>query len=419
MQHKDLFEDRQRLQRRTGFAGCLLAVAAVVSLTGCNPAGPPGNPPTASAPEASRSPQTAEVTKRDIIEQIPLQGQLIVPPPAQASIAEPFKSRVERVYESVGEYVNRGEPIVELEIPSAEAYREQAKINLDQALADHKSAQSLWNPRLASAKQTLQAAENAVKQARRAQQMANAADDSAAPEQLSPASDVSSAPDLQEAIEQRRAAEQELLQLRAEMGQELEPYTSRIAEARAALNQARLNDNAGLIKSPIAGVIMTLNAQPGQEVDGNQTTPVATVVNLDALQVHSPMAPNYASHVKEGMQALLTFDETPGKEFKGRVKQLTTRSGGQEYVAILTFTNSDYLVKPGYRPHVGVKTGRSVKDAPAVPAEAVDYEDKQWFVQVRRNDNWEKVSVTPGVSDGKFTSIESGVKEGDVVLVTP
>jgi len=424
MQHHEVVHHTGK--RQTGriaiFAHLTIAAIASVFFTGCNPT--TSNPPTARSSEASRSPQTAEVTRRDIVEQIPLHGNLVVPPPAQASVSEPFKSPVERVYKSVGDYVKRGEPIVELGIPSDEVYREQASINLKQAQADLQAAKSVWNPRIASAKQELAAAENLVKQARKVAQAERTTTTTVDPEtgtvvEASETTTVTTGPDLETAIEQRRQAEQTLAQLRAEMRQELLPYESRIAEARTAQRQARAADNAGLVKAPIAGVVTTLNAQPGNEVDGNQNTPVATVVNLDALQIHAPMAPNYASHVKEGMNVIATFDEVPGKEFKGRVKQITTRSNNREYVAIITFTNTGYDVKPGYHAHVGITTGREVEDKPAVPAEAVDYEDNKWFVQVRRNDKWEKVAVEPGVSDGKFTSIESGLKEGDTVLVTP
>jgi multidrug resistance efflux pump len=415
MKNDLIFHHTRKQSKGAGVCMCFIATFAITLLSGCN--SPGGNPPTAQSTETSRLPQTAEVTKRDITEQIPVDGNLVVPPPAQASVSEPFKSPVERVYKGVGDYVKRGEPIVELDIPTTEAYREQASLNLQQALAEYKSAKSVWDPRLSSAKIALQTAENTVIQAKKAQKATTVDPDTGA---MIPASEVeTTAPDLTQAMEQRKQAEQELAQIRTEMRQELEPYNSRIAEARAALKQARANDNAGLIKSPIEGVLTTLNAQPGQEVDGNQSTPIAVVVNLDGLQIHAPMAPNYASHVKENMEAVVTFDEVPGKEFRGRVKQITTRNNGQEYVAILTFSNTGYEVKPGYHPHVGFRTGRHVENQPAVPAEAVDYENKQWFVQVRRNETWEKVTVTPGVSDGKFTSIEAGVKPGDIVLVTP
>lgn len=413
--NNQMFHPAGKRKYHKGLGISAMTLAAFLLLAGCNRS-QPGAPLTTSNPETAANPSAAEVTKRDIIEQIPLDGQLIVPPPARASVAEPFKSPVERVYKSVGDYVKRGEAIVELSIPSAEAYREQARINLQQAQSEYANAKSAWNPRLASARQAVKEADNQVKQARA---LAQAADSDTGT--LTEAADVNAepVPDLQSAIENRRLAQQELQQLQTDMREELQPYEIRIAEARSAHNQAKADDNAGLVKAPLTGVITALNAQPGQEPDGNQATPIAEIVNLDALQIHAPMAPNFASHVKEGMSVIATFDEVPGKEFKGRVKQITTRRNRQEYVAIITFTNTGYEVKPGYRPRVGITTGRKVTDEPAVPADAVDYENNEWSVQVRRNNEWVKVPVTPGVSDGKFTSIESGLQVGDTVLVTP
>ena len=194
----------------------------------------------------------------------------------------------------------------------------------------------------------------------------------------------------------------------------------RLEEARANNTMARAGEKQGNVRSPINGTVITLNAQPGKEVGVDAKQPVASVVDLSAIQVQAPMDAAQASQVKAKMDVNLTFDEVPGKTFTGTVAQITTNLQTKQYVAVIQFKNSDAQVKPGMHPHVGIKTGKSSDGALSVPAAAVDTDASgKRVVNIQRDGKWVATPVEVGLSDGQFTEIKSGVKENDTVQVTP
>src|SRR5262249_15995630 len=121
------------------------------------------------------------------------------------------------------------------------------------------------------------------------------------------------AADLQQATEARATAEQELAQAREEMEAALAPGRQALEAARERVQEAQAGRTAALIRAPIRGTVLALNAQPDQEIGADPKTPVATIVNLTALAVQAPMKADLASAVRPGMPATLTFDEVPNQ----------------------------------------------------------------------------------------------------------
>lgn len=152
--------------------------------------------------------------------------------------------------------------------------------------------------------------------------------------------------------------------------------------------------------------------------------PVATIVDLDVLQVQALMSPEQAAQVKAGMPAEVAVKEFPGQRFEGRVSAITTEPGrlllgGPRYVALADFQNRHGLVKPGMKPALLVKIGEA-KNVPAVPANAVEKDRTgRPVVKVLRQGQWQSVVVEIRLSDGRFTEIRSGLQEGETVQVKP
>lgn len=399
--------------RRNLFGPILLGT--LLFAAGCNNSAPPLNP-EGSAVNASMSgpaaPQPATVTRRDIVGQVVLSGQIVVPPSAQASLNPPFRATVNRVDRSVGAQVRKGDTLVELAMPSAATYHEQTK----QALKDAEAA-------YANAKQQYQAAVDAAQKRLDAIQSTGSTA-AAAPDNTAsgnpPTASGNPPTDAGQSADDRAAAEQALLQAKADMAEQMLPYKQQLEQAREANRQAFATEEQGSLRTPISGTVMALNAQPGKEVAPDVRTPVATVVDLNALQVQSSMTPRQAGYVKPGMDVTLNFDEIPEKTFEGSVYRMTSLPGNRGYVAIIKFRNTGEKVKPGMKPHVAIKTGKSAKDVLSVPSAAVRVDnDGKPIVNVMRDGKWQAVVVEPGLNDTQFTEIRSGLKQGDTVQVLP
>jgi multidrug efflux pump subunit AcrA (membrane-fusion protein) len=351
------------------------------------------------------APQPATVTRRDIVGQVVLSGQIVVPPSAQASLNPPFRATVNKVDRSVGAEVRKGDTLVELAMPSAATYHEQTK----QALKD---AEAAYTNAKQQRQATVDAAQKRLDATRATGSTAAAATDNTA--SGNPPTDAD------QSATDRAAAEQELLQAKADMAEQMLPYQQQLEQAREANRQAFATEEQGSIRTPISGTVMALNAQPGKEVAPDVRTPVATVVDLNALQAQSSMTPRQAGYVKPGMDVTLNFDEIPEKTFEGTVYRMTSLPGNRGYVAIIKFRNTGEKVKPGMKPHVAIKTGKSVKSVLSVPSATLRVDsDGKPTVNVMRDGKWQAVVVEPGLSDMQFTEIRSGLKQDDTVQVLP
>ncbi len=395
-----------RSLRRT--LGLPIVLASLVLAAGCNTSNPPMNPTTGTV--APAAPQPATVTQRDIVGQVVLTGQIVVPPAARADLNPPFRATVNKVDKNVGAEVGRGDLLVELAMPSAEAYHEQTKQAVKDAQTAYDSAKLQNQPAVDAAQKALDAARAGVKTANTA----------AATGGVAPADATSGAPasDTSQAVTDRAAAEQNLPQAKADMASQLLPYKQQLEEARQANLQARASEKQGNLRSPIGGTVTALNAQPGKEVSPDVRTPVATVIDLNALQVQSTMTPQQAGYVKPRMRVTLTFDEIPDKTFEGKVFRMTSQPNNTSYVAIISFENTGDKVRPGMKPHAAIKTGKEVKGALAIPVAAVRVDSTgKPTVSVMRDGKWQAVTVQPGISDGQFIEIKSELKSGETVQV--
>lgn len=107
------------------------------------------------------------VTKGEVNSFVTLPGKLVVNTDQQAHISPNFSGHVEQVHVALGQYVERGQTLAVLSVP--ELIDQQANLSMAQsslrlAQQEYQREQQLWSQGI-SAKQDLQRAENAYRQA--------------------------------------------------------------------------------------------------------------------------------------------------------------------------------------------------------------------------------------------------------------
>lgn len=365
-------------------------------------------------------PHPAKIVRQDIVGQIPLNGSIVVPPKARADVYAPFAAPIEKVAASVGQHVERGDLLVKLQVTNAEAYHDQAKQALKQAETAYANAQNQLNGPVLAAQRQLDAARAASSSSQTTAPANPDGTTPAAPQQVTPAPSTGSST----AIADAQTALQQAI---ADRDAQLSAYKQQLDAAREAERSARAGERLGELRAPITGTVLALNAQPGQSAGTDRKTPLATVVDLSAIQVQASAPADQAGYLKPGMPVLLSFKEIPGKQFDGKITNLTTRveekAAGliknQQTVAVIDFKNEGAQVRPNMTPMVAAKTGEA-KNALAAPADAVDTDaNGRPVLHVLRGGNWQDVAVTTGISDGRVVQIKSGAKEGETVKVTP
>jgi HlyD family secretion protein len=228
-----------------------------------------------------------------------------------------------------------------------------------------------------------------------------------------------------------------------------------VAVAEAQLNLDETNLRKARITSPIDGVVLTRNVDPGQTVASSFQAPVLFTIaeDLKKMKIQVDVDEADVGSVAEGQDASFAVDAYPDRRFPARIRVLRygseTVQGVVTYKAVLTVDNSHLLLRPGMTATATITVKqvsgallvpnaalRFAPDAPsagdgrtlierlmpraprqrsATPREAKSAARTVW---VLRNGQPAAVAVTIGATDGRMTEIAGGELEaGDRVIV--
>lgn len=144
-----------------------------------------------------------------------------------------------------------------------------------------------------------------------------------------------------------------------------------VAAARAQLAQSQTQRQRAIIRSPVSGVVLARQVDPGQTVAASFNTPTLFVIAEDLTKMKLEVAIDEADvgEVKVGQKADFTVDAFPGRTFPATITRVdlgsnltvsaatastsstasSTSSTGQvvSYAADLTVANPDLQLRPG------------------------------------------------------------------------
>ena len=107
--------------------------------------------------------------------------------------------------------------------------------------------------------------------------------------------------------------------------QQLESLKARRDQARAELEQAKLNLSYCTIRAPLSGSVAQRNVQVGDRLSVGQ--PIMAVVPLQAAYVEANYKETQLTHVRVGQHAAITADIYPSHTYHGRVAGIAAGSG--------------------------------------------------------------------------------------------
>jgi HlyD family secretion protein len=224
---------------------------------------------------------------------------------------------------------------------------------------------------------------------------------------------------------------------------------AQISEAKWKLSIDQTNLSKAVIRSPINGVVLKRQVEPGQTVAASLQTPVLFTIaeNLAQMEVQVDVDEADVAQVKVGQQASFTVDGYPGRTFSAVVKQVRygpeTVQGVVTYKTLLAVDNSDLALRPGmtatanvtvqrvanvmlvpnaalrFSPPVAEKAGQTggsllsrlfPRPPPASRSrDTADAKGKQQRVYVVSRDGQPSpVSVAAGFTDGVMTEVTGG-----------
>ena len=187
-----------------------------------------------------------------------------------------------------------------------------------------------------------------------------------------------------------------------------------IAARKAALSLAQKKLSDARITAPLAGFIKDRPAATGQFLRAN--SPVATIVQNSPLKLHADVPESAVAYVRVGRPLEFQVDAFPERKFQGKITRLSPSVDQQSRTLKLEalVNNADGLLKPGFFARVTVQTDRKDK-ALLVPADALLTVSGIEKVFVIEDGKIAERIVRSGVRLAQEVEIIDGVAEGDVV----
>jgi HlyD family secretion protein len=246
-----------------------------------------------------------------------------------------------------------------------------------------------------------------------------------------------------------------------------------VASARATLSSNTTQLTKTVIRSPVNGVVLARQIEPGQTVAASFNTPTLFVIAQDLSTMKLEVAIDEADvgSVKQGQQATFTVDAFPGKTFPASITRVdvgsnlsaesstttttTTTAQVVSYGATLSVANADQQLRPGMTATADIVTTarknvllvpnaalrfKPTEAAPAAaasggiagalvprrgrggaggaPRTATIGAGAKQTVYIKGEDGEPKpVSITTGVTNGSMTEVIGGdLKPGDQVI---
>ena len=170
-----------------------------------------------------------------------------------------------------------------------------------------------------------------------------------------------------EQIEQARAAmvqakEHFRLLRNGSRKEDIEQARARLELTKAALAEAETRLSYATVNSPLSGVVLSKNVEPGEYVSAG--TPIVTVADLDNIWVRAYINETDLGRVKVGQRARVTTDSYPHKVYDGRVAFVASQA---EFTPKMVQTEKE-RVKLVYRVKVDI-TNQNLELKPGMPAD--------------------------------------------------
>jgi HlyD family secretion protein len=152
-----------------------------------------------------------------------------------------------------------------------------------------------------------------------------------------------------------------------------------VSQAAATLNARRTDLDKAVIRSPIRGIVLDRNVEPGQTVAASLQAPVLFTLaeDLSQMELHVAIDEADVGFVSEGQEATFTVDAYPERSFPATITQLRyaseTVEGVVTYEAVLRVDNSELLLRPGMTATADIVV-ENVSDAVLVPNAALRFE---------------------------------------------
>jgi RND family efflux transporter MFP subunit len=312
-----------------------------------------------------------------------------VTPRRRSTIAAKITARVEQIYVEEGMHVSQGQVLAILD-------RSDYKVRLASAIADRDSA----NAQLADLEVNLT---NAERELRRTQALTAALVNT------------------QQALDTARTLVQSYQARIAQTKRQIQAYVTRVNVAQQDLDNCT-------VRAPYAGIVVSKDAQRGEMVSpisaggGFTRTGIATIVDMNSIEVEVDVNESYIARVKDGQPVTSILDAYPDWRIPSHVRTIIPTADRQK--ATIKVRISFDSLDPRILPDMSVKVsflddkvpGKTTAPKLVVPREAVRTDQGSPVVYLLKDGGLERRAVKLGELLGNDQEVLAGLMDGDKVV---
>lgn len=316
-------------------------------------------------------------------------GQIAFNEDASTIVVSPFSGRVTKLIGKIGDTVERGSPLFEIDSPEVV----QAQTDLIAAV---------------------QAVEKAKSQVGLAKRNLNRLSDLLA-------SKATSMREVDQARSDQAAAESDLKTAEGSLTSarnRLRVLVGRSEVEIARVEEQRIINPSFVVTSPIAGTIVNRKIGPGQYVKSDSSEPLFSVSDLSTMWLKASVPENDIPHVRVGQEVEVKVPALPDRIFTARITAIGAASDAATRRVIVRseIANPGHVLKSEMFATFKITTGEA-RMAPAVPAEAVVREGQLTTVWVEQSPLlFKRRKVSLGMEQDNRLQIVGGLTPGERVI---
>ncbi|HYP29015.1 MAG TPA: efflux RND transporter periplasmic adaptor subunit [Blastocatellia bacterium] len=230
---------------------------------------------------------------------------------------------------------------------------------------------------------------------------------------------------LEQAENRQQVARSQLSVTRARISQ----AEAEVAQSRAAVERAEEELNNATIRSPIHGKVLSRDVEVGSPVSsilnmGSAATLVMVLGDISQVYVLGKVDEADIGLVRLGQQARIKVETFKGKQFEGRVTQISPM--GAEKDNVVSFEVRVSIDNPGGELSANMTANAEIileerRATLIIPESAVIYDAQRnaWAETPAPSapSGRERKSIKVGVSNGSRTEVVEGLSEGEQVIL--
>lgn len=181
------------------------------------------------------------------------------------------------------------------------------------------------------------------------------------------------------------------------------------------------------IRAPISGVVASIAIQEGETVAANllsstsSSPSIVTIIDLQRLEVKAYVDESNIDRIHESQVVAFMTDAYSDIEFEGKVTAISPQAevhdGVTNYGVIVEITNyQGKTLRPGMT--TALKIGfQNPKIVLTIPQKALRKEGAEKFVYILKKNQPERQRIITGGNDESYIEIIDGLKEGDKIII--